>query len=198
MNNIKTTFYTIALICFSNLAAGQQSETSSQNIDQYQCRKACGGASPSPYCLVAPKDKQLGAALLAVKRRLSDKDVNRITSAELKQDFQINDDPCERSDTIRSDGVWTNKGAACDISVNVDVFPGTSKVPILIHIPSELVFATTLQTDGLEVIPRLTSSLLEIQDPDLHNDWGGVVQAVTTNMNSAMFQLPRGCIKIPF
>ena len=111
--------------------------------------------------------------------------------------FDVKDDPCTRSDTVRENGVWANKGAACLLSVNVDVFPGTSGVPIRIHIPSEILFTATQQADWLKITPRRTATVLEINDANLHNDWGGTVLSVHANATSALFQMPRGCIKIP-
>ena len=198
MNIARAAFPAIALFCFSDFAAGQQSTTPLQNTEKYQCLEACGGANPSPYCLIVPKDKQLGTALSALRKQLSDKNVDRITSVDLMKYFQIDRDPCERGDTVRSNGVWSNKGFACLIEVKIDVFPGTDKVPIRIHIPNDFMFTTTLQSDLVTVSPQVTATLLEIQDSDLHNDWGGVIRAASASMSGAMFQLPRGCIKIPF
>ena len=163
---------------------------------KYQCIEACGGTTPTPYCMVAPPDAKLASALTAVKQRLASQSVSRISSADLMKFFEQTDDPCTRGDTVRANDVWSNKGAACLLSVNVDVFPGAAGVPIRIHIPGELYFTVTQRGEWLTLAPRTTASLLEIRDPDLHNDWGGVIQSVSANARSALFQLPRGCIKI--
>jgi hypothetical protein len=146
--------------------------------------------------MVAPRDAKLASALQEIRSRLGHA-TPRLSKADLMRFFDLTEDPCTRSDTVRENGVWSNKGAACLLSVNVDVFPGASKVPIRIHIPADMYFTVSQQAQWLKIVPQRTVTLLEIADANLHNDWGGTIQSVYSDASQALFQVPRGCIKVP-
>jgi hypothetical protein len=193
----KRTLSGALLFAVSVAAFGQQSSSTLASASRYECTTACAATDPSPYCMVAPRDAKLASALSQLRQRLGNPTPSQLSSADLMRFFDVKDDPCTRGDTLHESGVWANKGAACLLSVNVDVFPGASKVPIRIHIPSELLFTATQRADWLKITPRRTATVLEIADANLHHDWGGTIQGVYANASSALFQLPRGCIKIP-
>lgn len=185
-------FAVLPLLAACAAAFGQQAA-----VSRYECTAACGGAAPTPYCLVAPRDAKLASALQELRSRLGNPTSPRLSKADLMHIFDLTEDPCTRSDTVREKGIWSNIGAACLLSVNVDVFPGATKVPIRIHIPAEMYFTVSQQAQWLKIAPQRTATLLEIADANLHNDWGGTIQSVYADASQALFQVPRGCIKVP-
>ena len=158
------------------------------------CFSACANYSGSPYCLPTGYDAKNSAQLERLASRLADESAP-ITSSWLRSNFEVTEDPCERSDTIFSDGSWINEGYACVLSSKISL-PSSNPVSLKIDVPARLRVERSSR-DGYKVYTsRDNAILLSFMDPTWHNDWGGEIRYVAVNSNQAMFQVNRGCISV--
>ncbi|ATQ41663.1 hypothetical protein [Caulobacter mirabilis] len=166
------------------------------DFGKYQCSRACG-AAPTQYCAEAPKDPAISSGLARMRSRFADPSLARVTKAELMTAFNVKDDPCGRGDTVRTGEIWRNAGAACRITARIDLLLTGRPIGLHVDVPDEVSFALRREGATLTLTPSTTATLLVIDDPDLHNDWGGVIRQVTSTPQATLFQTPRGCIKVP-
>lgn len=189
---LMTNVLAVLSFTFSLSAIGQPS-----GPEKYKCETACGSATPTAYCLVAPRDSKLAFAFGEVRKKFLAPSTPPLLSSELKHWFALTDDPCKRSDTVYSGGLWTNDGEACVLSAKLDILPGAKSVVVSISMPSRFQFTAKGVGDTVTFTTVNSSPFLRIEDPNLQLDWGGVIKGATANTSSALFQLPRGCIKLP-
>lgn len=173
----------------STVATGQ--------TEKYQCKTACDPNKLTPYCLVAPQNPKITPALRSLRAKFA-ASTTPLSAPDLRTWFGLASDPCGRSDTTFTGGVWSNTGAACLLGTQLDLVPGGKPVEISLSVPSKLQF-TVVNTGGVSKYSVLNSMpYLLINDANLQMDWGGIVKEITATDTSALFQIQRGCIKIQF
>lgn len=162
----------------------------------FSCQATCGASNNSPYCLQLTESTGRGKAFAKLYSVFMS-DAKVIEAKAMRSMFGISSDPCNRLDTILKDGVWTNRGGACRISAKVKLFSATT-LKLAIDVPPRLAFSANRRGTNLSLKPASSMALLSFDDEDLNKDWGGPILEVVGRLDRVWFQVPNGCIQVPF
>jgi hypothetical protein len=144
-----------------------------------------------------------GAANLSGKlRELRDitlRRPQRIAKDSIMRTFDVQTDPCGRSDTVFDGNTVRNTGQACDLSGDIAVGSNMT-TGISVHIGEVLEGEITVGGSKLSATFRDAGYAPHIgfDDPDLERDWGGSVKEVLADENFVAFGTEKGCIAMLF
>ncbi|WP_147115184.1 hypothetical protein [Tateyamaria sp. syn59] len=112
--------------------------------------------------------------------------------------FGADENPCERGNVELSIDTASNSGRACTLAGNIAIGIGGSDVEFAISVPPTVEarregssFSVDLNFDEPQLAPYL-----QLKDPDLQADWGGVITRVQANPNNFIIETTAGCIRV--
>jgi len=155
------------------------------------CEQEC--SSGSPFCLRLKIHSAEQAGLLRLRQTIMGH-ASVIKSSDLLAMFNINSDPCKRSDTSFENGKVANQGetSSCTLETQLPDSSLSIKVPELLE--GEWV------ANGSEVRARFdnaqTRAHLEFTNALLNEDWGGDITGVFSTGSNIGFSVgTKSCIR---
>lgn len=163
------------------------------------CQHECENSN-SPYCVQPIGNSSTGTLIsqLEQTRVTILPDEASIESQTFMRIFGVDEDPCERGNVELSADTASNSGRACTMAGNIAIGFGGSDVDFAISVPPTVearregsLFSVDLNFDE----PRL-APYLQLKDPALQSDWGGVIKRVQASPNNFIVETSAGCIRV--
>lgn len=157
-----------------------------------ECSTICSSAS-HPDCLALTGPAGIKTSISTLKGRLSKK--ARINSADMLAMFNQPSDPCGRSDTNFVANTLSNTGAICRVRSSIRFL--TTDLTVSITFPSILTGELSEGPKSVSVkFPDVMQApVIQIGDPGLDRDWGGVVRSVEANDIAMLILTRTRCIR---
>lgn len=151
-----------------------------QDSDTY-CESVCS-QNGNPYCLYLPYPEEEEESLPIFQNMIFDAD-EIIRKTDIMSTFEVEEDPCHRSDTYLTDSLLLNSGSACYVRSLID--DGFLMYDIKVSMPStlraELTKDITSRDKSFFLDFASDSKALDIEfigDPLTQKDWGGTVNNI--------------------
>ncbi len=168
-------------------------------VEGISCQNECNTPN-SPYCVQPMGNSGTGELISQLEQ-------TRVTILPAQSSiepetfmsiFGADENPCERGNVELSIDTASNSGRACTLAGNIAIGIGGSDVEFAISVPPTVEarregssFSVDLNFDEPQLAPYL-----QLKDPDLQADWGGVITRVQANPNNFIIETTAGCIRV--
>lgn len=121
-----------------------------------------------------------------------------VSMQRLHELFDVDKDPCERSDSTFANGKFGNHGKRCTITSKIrGGLIGTIEADVLVPEKLEADITGGQQLEFTFSNPRSAPRLF-IDDEDLHHEWGGQIKRIYFGQSRSIFQTETGCIEYTY
>lgn len=186
------------------LALTQKFDASAQSLN---CPSKCSSANP--YCMIVPSlaagpDVPWALRNLYLMESPNYPDI-KVSARKMLAFFGMepSEDPCQRGDTVISNGRMRNSGTAlCQISLKVPLLSGATNLKIGFDVPlavqSQVQKAGELFVFDFSSSPASNTPTFWIDNELLNKDWGGKIKQFTFAPRRIVVETENGCIRYDF
>jgi|CZLA01.1.fsa_nt_gi hypothetical protein len=171
-------------------------QTTAQAASQSDCENEC--ANDTPFCLKVNLDdtNSMVSKVEKVRQLMMDQTKDRIMKSQFMTIFDVNNDPCDRKDTLLSSGQITNEGETCFLKSGIK--DGSATFTFVVSLPKMLQGKRSIDGNGLRITfedPTKSPAVI-IGDARYDHDFGGSVTWASANSSSGIIATKRGCIAL--
>jgi hypothetical protein len=166
------------------------------SIAPLPCETLCDPQKPTPYCTSLTLGGPTKAAFLQLFQLAHDQGVAMYPPDLVLGLFDVAKDPCDRSNTVISNGVIANTGGGCLVTTKSNV--GNLTISATLDIPTTL-SGTIIRASDKETIdfPNQSTALtLAFSDPSFQSDFGGKITRLTAKRDRLIWQTEKRCIAV--
>lgn len=160
------------------------------------CETLCDPQKPTPYCTSVVLGGSTPAAFRQLFELSHDQGVALYPKDLVQGLFEVDSDPCTRSDTTITDGVIRNTGGACSLTTR-STFGGltiTASLDVPATLSGNIVRTATAET--IDFPDAATAMTLSFENESFQSDFGGRVTRLIASPDRLIWQTAKRCLAL--